>query len=170
MAPPPADFVLVTAEIVSWLSAGCALLFILNVVLAFKEANTASMWGRPGVLTEAAEKAAPAVYALAVCLSAAGLGGYVNGLIDQGARTGNDVLVLWSGLLVFALQGVLITVSLEMAIGIVVGTVESQVAHLLGRPHAVWHGWRRAASVMLAGGLALVTPHIAVAIVRSLMG
>ena len=67
---PPADSIPVLTEIVCWSAGAAALLFIVTTVLAAKEANTASMRGRPRELAESAEQIFSAGFTFSVALAA----------------------------------------------------------------------------------------------------
>ena len=161
---PPADSIPVLTEIVCWSAGAAALLFIVTTVLAAKEANTGSMWGRPRVLAEAAERIFPAVFAFSIALAAGDLGAHVRDQIAPGAASGGAVLDLWAALAAAVVQVCLTTVSVEMAIAVLTGALEGQLAQVLGQPHAVARGWTRMVVALLAGGLALLSPRIAEAI------
>lgn len=158
---PPADFILVVTDILSWGASAAALLFLLVTVLALKEANTASMWGRPAVLAEAAEKVFPAVFAFSVAIASGDLGSYVRGLVASGADTAPQLLSIWGALAACVVQICLMSVSAEMAIAVLTGALEGQFAQLLGQPHAVARGWTRVTVALLAGACALLSPTIA---------
>jgi hypothetical protein len=163
---PPVDFILVVAEILRWGAGAAALLFLVITVLAAKEANTATMWGRPGVLAEVAEKVFPAVFALSVALAAGDLGAYVRELVASAPRSGASLIQVWTALVACVVQVCLMSVSLELAIAILTGTLDGQLGQILGQPQAVARGWTRVIIALLAGSLALLSPHIAQQVIQ----